>query len=407
MLQFMKKRELAPTDGVGSTDNTTATVKLEKLQSGIDACDMPFAVFDENNELIIWNKGYQDLYSNVWDKLDLPITYDQLARFQLIEKGFDGDLEAEVQKLVDKQNKPHSVSDREYANGSVLRVSKTRSADNISVGLGMDVSDIAKREKAVDEWLGSFQSDMETQVSDLCDNMHTISDELADASKTLLESATDTSTKTSTISEAAEEMNQALSSVKDHAKQTTNAAEKATDAVVSTENQFSDLGDAMEKIANFATTIQAIADQTNLLALNATIEAARAGEAGRGFAVVAAEVKTLSDQTTKATEEINGQITNVLDVMKQSQAAFGGISSTTKDIFELSASTSDSVEGQAGSAAEIVHHILSLNETANSASAGAEQVAGLSSEVRSQTTTLQESVQEVLKDGLEKLKAQR
>ena len=93
--------------------------------------------------------------------------------------------------------------------------------------------------------------------------------------------------------------------------------------------------------------------------------------------------------------------------MKQSQAAFGGISSTTKDIFELSASTSDSVEGQAGSAAEIVHHILSLNETANSASAGAEQVAGLSAEVRNQTVTLQTSVQEVLKVGLAKLKAQR
>src|SRR5437667_10612689 len=105
-------------------------------------------------------------------------------------------------------------------------------------------------------------------------------------------------------------------------------AQKAVGEANQTAGQVKCLEEAAQKIGEVVQLINDIASQTNLLALNATIEAARAGEAGKGFAMVAAEVKSLANQTAKATEEVGQRINQIQGATKGTVEAIASIRKT-------------------------------------------------------------------------------
>jgi len=117
------------------------------------------------------------------------------------------------------------------------------------------------------------------------------------------------------------------------------------------------LVDAVRVLDQVASILTTIAKQTNLLALNATIEAARAGEAGKGFAVVANEVKALSSQTAKATDDIASQIQAIREATSSTVDAIREIGMTIGQMNEIAGSIASAVEEQGAATQEIARSV--------------------------------------------------
>jgi methyl-accepting chemotaxis protein len=179
------------------------------------------------------------------------------------------------------------------------------------------------------------------------------------------EAAERTQVNVELVSNSVQELVSSSQEIGERVEESTKVAGTAVDQVTSTNQKIQGLSQAANKIGDVVSLIQDIAEQTNLLALNATIEAARAGEAGKGFAVVANEVKSLANQTAKATEDISQQVQGIQSATDDAVAEVERIGATIRNIDEIATRVAAAVEQQTAATSQISDNTRILTEDAN------------------------------------------
>lgn len=215
------------------------------------------------------------------------------------------------------------------------------------------------------------------------------------------------------VASATEELSISLGQISEEVARATNKASDASKAASRTEAIVKGLAQSAQTIGSIVDLIRDIAAQTNLLALNATIEAARAGEAGRGFAVVAQEVKQLSARTAKATDEIAAQVPAMQAATQEAVEAIESIVGFVGDMDQTTLTIASSVDEQRAATQEIArsinfasqgtqdvaHAIASVNDSAQAAGTGVDEMLALAQALAQQAESLTEAFENLTRQN--------
>jgi NO-binding membrane sensor protein with MHYT domain/methyl-accepting chemotaxis protein len=371
-----------------------------RLVAALDNLSVGIVVFDADERVLVCNKIYMKIYdvpSHVvrpgqGSLKGLLAHRSANGTFREDREKYLLNLRSSLAKSSSTHREPHladgrvmSVTTHPMVGGGWVAVHEDITEKRRSEAQTNSLAERDRRRVWIEETIEAFRTRIAAMLKSVAENtatMNSTADDLLHASarmmvstKAALDSSNETTASTATAATAATELTASIEEINRQLKHTASAVGTAVSTAVETDTEIALLADAAQKIGDVVKLIQHIAGQTNLLALNATIEAARAGAAGKGFAVVAAEVKSLSVQTAKATNDIVSQVGAVQNSTKNVIAAIQNITRQIQEINLYSSEAAASVTVQENATKEISGSVTGAAEGARSSLEVLDQVA--------------------------------